>query len=551
MVVTDVQNWDRQQDVIVIGSGTGMAAALGASEEGADVLVLEKAPKLGGTTAVSGGVSWVGNSHPVVESVGETPTEEIVEYLYQVAGGRTSRDRLRHFLETGPEVYEYLEAETPLSFVHVDGMSDYYSDIPGAHEAGRGIEPDLYDGDRLGEALADVRESPQSPIPVKYSEMEEAGGANVYATRADYEMIAERMEKNLLSGGRALVAGLYEAALDRDVAFELNAPAEDLVVENGAVVGVVATIDGEKTTIEATGGVVIAAGGLEWDDEMTTNFLRGPMESPMSPPYNEGDGIEMGTEAGAKLANMNEAWWNTAVEVPGEKWEDGSNVARVASGRYLPGAILVNEAGERFGNESAPYNDLGKRFHDFDTTTRSYENLPAYQIMDHDFRDSYAMAGTVLPGDELPDWIAVADTLEELAAIIGVDADGLQETVERFNEHAPDGEDPEYHSGEKAYDRHMGDPDADHPNLAPLTEAPFYAYEIKIGAMGTKGGLVTTADAEVANHDDDPIPGLYASSNSAAHLMGTGYSGGGATIGPNIVYGFIAGGNAANRAKQN
>ena len=551
MVVTDVQNWDRQQDVIVIGSGTGMAAALGASEEGADVLVLEKAPKIGGTTAVSGGVSWVGNSHPVVESVGETPTEDIVEYLYQVAGGRTSRDRLRHFLETGPEVYEYLEAETPLSFVHVDGMSDYYSDIPGAHEAGRGIEPDLYDGDRLGEALADVRESPQSPIPVKYSEMEEAGGANVYATRADYEMIAERMEKNLLSGGRALVAGLYEAALDRDIAFEMNAPAEDLVVENGTVVGVVATIDGEKTTIEATGGVVIAAGGLEWDDEMATNFLRGPMESPMSPPYNEGDGIEMGTEAGAKLANMNEAWWNTAVEVPGEKWEDGNNVARVASGRYLPGAILVNDAGERFGNESAPYNDLGKRFHDFDTTTRSYENLPAYQIMDHDFRESYAMAGTVLPGDELPDWIAVADTLEELAEIIDVDAEGLQETVEQFNEHAADGEDPEYHSGEKAYDRHMGDPDADHPNLAPLTEAPFYAYEIKIGAMGTKGGLVTTADAEVVNNHDDPIPGLYASSNSAAHLMGTGYSGGGATIGPNVVYGFIAGKNAANRVKQN
>lgn len=551
MTITDVQNWDQQQDVVVIGSGTGMAAAIGASKDNADVLVLEKAPKLGGTTAVSGGVSWVGNSHPVVESIGETPIEEMVEYLYQVAGGRTSRERLRHFLETGPDVYEYLEEETPLSFVHVEGMSDYYTSIPGSHEAGRGIEPNLYDGDRLGEALSDVRESPQSPIPVKYREMEEAGGANVYATRADYEMIAERMGENLLSGGRALVAGLYEAALDRGVTFEMNAAAEDLVVDNGTVVGVVADIDGEETTIEATGGVVIAAGGLEWDDEMTTDFLRGPMESPLSPPYNEGDGIEMGAAAGAKLGNMNEAWWNTTVEVPGEQWEDGSTVARVASGRYLPGAILVNEAGERFGNESAPYNDLGKRFHEFDTTTRTYENIPAYQVMDHDYRESYSMAGTVLPGDDLPDWITVADTLEELAESIGVEADELQATVERYNEHAAEGEDPAFHSGEEAYDRHMGDPDADHPNLAPLTEAPFYAYEIKIGAMGTKGGLVTTTDAAVVDHDEEPIPGLYASSNSAAHLMGTGYSGGGATIGPNVVYGFIAGENAANRAKHN
>jgi succinate dehydrogenase/fumarate reductase flavoprotein subunit len=283
---------------------------------------------------------------------------------------------------------------------------------------------------------------------------------------------------------------------------------------------------------------------------MVENFLRGPMESPLSPPYNEGDGITMGAEVGAKLENMDEAWWNTSVEIPGESWEDGSQVARIASGRILPGAIIVNDAGNRFANEAAPYNELGKSFHEYDETSRTYKNIPAYQIMDHDFRQSYAVGGTVLPEDDLPSWITKADTLEELADILGIDADGLQTTVERFNSHASDGEDPDFHKGESQYDRHMGDPDAEHPNLAPVDEPPYYAFEIHVGAMGTKGGLSTTTEAEVLNHDDDPISGLYASSNSTAHLMGTGYAGSGATIGPNITYGFIAGENAADRAER-
>jgi succinate dehydrogenase/fumarate reductase flavoprotein subunit len=550
MVCEPPETWNRQTDVVVIGSGTGLSAALSASEAGAEVLVLEKSPYIGGTTAVSGGGSWAPNSKPVVEAMGETPKEDLMTYLRKVTGGRTPENKLERFVDREADVFDTIDEITPLEFIFAGGPSDYHAEFEGGSREGRMIVPDLYDGDRLGEKQANVRESPHFPLPVTFADIEkQAGSSTVFATRGDFGEIAERMENNLMGGGTALIAGLYEALLNRGVEFELESPAKELVRDGERIVGVIAEIDGEETYIQAA-SVIIAAGGLEWDEELRENFLPGPLPGPASTPYNEGDGIKMGAETGAKLGNMSDAFWFPTHAIPGETWEDGSPLHRLANSRQLPGCIVVNKDGRRFGDETTSYNDFGKTLYEFDPHDFEFSNVPAFEIMDHGFRSEYAIEGQVLPEDDLPEWVTKGETIDHLAEKLGIDPNGLKETIETYNEYAAEGRDPEFHSGELPYSQEKGDPEAEHPNLAPLDEPPYYGVEIQPGTIGTKGGLVTDVDAAVLNYKNESIPGLYASSNSAAHIMGLGYAGGGATVGPNIVFGWIAGENAAKTARE-
>lgn len=544
------REWDRETDVLVVGSGgSGLVAALRASES-AEVLVLEKAPGIGGTTAVSGGGLWLPNSRPIVDAGAGVPREDVRTYMRQIVGDRIPDDFIETFLDTAPELVDYLEAETALEF-QATGFPDYHVDMEGASEEGHMVEPSLFDSNRLGEAADDVRDDPHHPLPATTKEVYESGGHARFSQVADFDELEARAEDGLMSTGNALIAGLYEACLDRGVTFETEAPAKRLVSEGqGAgerVVGAVAEIDGEEVRIRA-GAVVLATGGIEWNEEMVENFLRGPMTGPATPPYSEGDGVEMGMSVGANLGNMNEAWWFPTAHIPGEEWEDGSPIYRMVWGpRTLPGSIMVNESGERFTDEAGNYHDLGKVLHDFDPTEYEYENIPAFAIMDQSYRDRYRIL-SVGPEDDDPDWLTTAETLEGLAEQLGIDADGLVQTVTTFNEHAREHEDPEYQRGQNAYDHFVGDPQAEHPNLAPLDEPPYYAIEIEPGSIGTKGGLVTTTDGEVLAVDDDMIPGLFAASNGTRHVMGIGYAGAGATLGPNAVFGYRAGRSAAEYA---
>lgn len=539
--------WDRGVSVVVIGSGSsGMLAALSASDAGVETLVLEKATALGGATAVSGGGLWLPNSTPVVEELGEIDEQSLLSYIRNVAGERVPQDMIERFVDMSPKVASYIDKKTNLS-LGFSGYPDYHPEWEGGHPKGQTIEPGIYDGSRLGEKLENVRENPQTPIPTTIGEMMNAGGMAKFPVVADWDTFDERRKNDMLGTGRALIAGLYEACLECGTEFEMNAPAEELVVDDDEVVGVVARLGNEETSIQAE-SVVIAAGGMEWDEEMCENFLAGPMNAPTSPPHNVGDGIEMGMEAGAKLGNMNEAWWCPAGHVPGEEWNDGSPLYRILLGeRTLPGTIMVNEDGERFCNESGNYVDLGKTFREFDPHEYEYANLPAYVIFDNSAREQYAML-TIMPHHEDPEWLISANTLSALANKKGVDPSGLEEQVKQFNEYARKGVDPDYHRGESAHDQITGDNEANHPNLGPINEPPYYAIDVHAGSLGTKGGLVTTPSGEVINVDEVPISGLYAASNSTAHVMGIGYAGGGGTIGPNVVFGHLAGKSAAENA---
>jgi succinate dehydrogenase/fumarate reductase flavoprotein subunit len=127
-----------------------------------------------------------------------------------------------------------------------------------------------------------------------------------------------------------------------------------------------------------------------------------------------------------------------------------------------------------------------------------------------------------------------------------IDAKGLAETVQRFNKFTETGRDLDFHRGDSAYDRIYSDPNIKpNPNLAPLTQPPFYCVKVWPGDLGTKGGLLTNEHAQVLREDGSIIPGLYAAGNTSASVMGHTYPGPGSTIGPAMVFGMLAGRHAA------
>jgi 3-oxosteroid 1-dehydrogenase len=440
-------------------------------------------------------------------------------------------------------------ATTPLRFAWVPGYADYYPEAPGGLAGGRSIEPVPLNAAVLDGELARLG-PPYLPVP-----------AGVAITQADYRWltlgprhprailagvkIAGRLARTRLFGqrmlslGQALAAGLRAGLLARDVPVWLNTPLTGLVMTDGKVVGVRAQRDGKPTIIRARRGVLIAAGGFERNEQMRRRYQRPPIGSEWTTGAagNTGDGIVAGQELGAATGLMDDAWWAPSIPLPGGPYF-------CLAERNLPGCVMVNGAGLRFVNESAPYVDAVHAM--YEANTAENPHIPAWLVFDQRYRDRYVFAG-LPPGRRLPGrWYAAgavvrAPDLGGLAAAIGVDQDSLAKTVARFNEFARGGRDEDFHRGDSAYDRYYGDPRCrPNPNLAPLAAAPFYAAKIVPGDIGTKGGLRTDARARVLRQDGSPIPGLYAAGNASASVMGHSYAGAGATIGPAMTFGYIA-----------
>jgi succinate dehydrogenase/fumarate reductase flavoprotein subunit len=295
--------------------------------------------------------------------------------------------------------------------------------------------------------------------------------------------------------------------------------------------------------------VILASGGFEWNADLVRAFLRGPMSHPVSIETSTGDGLIMAMKAGAMVTNMREAWWMPAGEVP----TDDNPMGRILVNgqRTLPHSIMVNKRGRRFTNEAANYNAFGAAFHVEDVSKFEYANLPCWLVFDQTYVDTYGFrivsGGN---GSRVPDWVPRADTPEALAEMLGIDGAELRATIERWNHHCEGGSDPDFGRGDSAFDCWWGDPyrkgrrDA---TLGPLTKGPFYAYEIFSGALGTKGGPRVDPDARVLNLDGEPIPGLYAAGNVMGSPFGMTYGGPGGTLGPAMVFGYLAGKHAAAR----
>lgn len=531
-------------DVVVLGGGaTGLTAAFTAAHEGARVALIEKNTAIGGTSAWSGGHVWViANDHQAEHGIQDS-VEEGVKYLLAVGRGFVEEPHVRAFAENGRHMVRYLEDYGDIPFYAVPGLPDYHPEHPGGKpEGGRTMGTPLFPFYELGEWRDRVETTPYySP----YFRMDETGIGSGVPKPPSPEELERRAAADERGQGGSLVGHLVRAALNAGVHIETATAGVELVLEDGRVTGVV--VDGPEghRTVRAERGVILATGGFEWNEEYRKTFLRGEVFQPASIPTNTGDGLRMAMKAGAALQNMREAWWiPVAILPPGV---NSMNLDMINGDRSRPRSIMVNRSGRRFANEAANYNAFGGAFQQEDVAAFGYANDPAWIIHDHTYLQRYGSRGVPYAGTTHP-WLTEAPTLRALADRLGIDADGLEHTVERWNGHVAEGIDPDFRRGESAHDRWWGDPwnkGLPESTLGPLTDGPYYAMELRPGTIGTKGGPKVTVDSEVVDHDGKPIPGLYAAGNTSSPT-GTGYGGPGGTLGPNMTFGWLAAKHAAS-----
>lgn len=546
------ENWDEIVDFLVVGSGGGgMTAAAAAAEQGMSALVIEKGKKFGGSTAVSGGGIWVPNN-PTLRRKGVVDSREsILTYLKTITAGRVPDVRLEAYVDNGVPMMEMLERSSKhVQFYWVKGYSDYHPELPGGRPEGRTVECPPYNTRKLGDDERFQRpNSMKGPLGLWVTSKDYHDLAMVKRTwagrrasmvagwRVASNMVARR---HMATGGRSLAARLRMALKDNGVPLWLKTSMTELVTDDkGAVIGVVADRDGKTVRIGARKGVLLATGGFDHNQQMRDQYLPEGGRADISAGAREltGDGILAGEKVGAALDLMDDAWWMPSVMHP------MGAVIPLVSERCIPPSVIVGMNGKRFTNESSPYVNF---VHD----QLEAGQVPAWFIMDAKARARYPFA-QVLPGAPFPKGfydqgiVHKADTIAELAEQIGVPADTLAHTIERFNGFARAGKDEDFGRGDSAYDRYYGDPTMKNPNLDEVDKAPYYAVRIEAGDLGTKGGLVSDEHARVLRADGSVIAGLYATGNTSASVMGNEYAGAGATIGPSMVFGYVAARHAA------
>lgn len=536
-------------DVVVLGSGAaGLTAALAASHAGAAVAVFEKAHVVGGTTAMSGGVAWLPNN-PVAAREGiEDNAADALRYLASLSNGSMHEAGVRAFVETVPELVDWLERDAGMT-LRLCTIPDYHPEHPGARpRSGRSLESELVAFSALGEwadhvATGQYSDPETGDVYMMSGETPRGGGSG----KLNEDEARRRRVERVNGRGRALAGGLLKACLEAGVDLHRLVAAKDLVRTDGRITGVTIEVDGVLRTVEARRGVIIATGGFEWDADLVKAFLRGPMAHPTSIPTNTGDGLRMAMKQGAMLGTMREAWWVPVLLPPGKTGWGHPRTSLVLRERSLPGAVMVNQTGRRFCNEAGNYNALGGAFHQLDPNSFTYANLPCWLVFDQAYWERYGL-WELAPGSAVPDWIARGETPQALAEAIAVDADGLADTLGRWNDQVAAGSDDDFHRGDSAYDGWNGDIShyPDHAStLGSVAIAPFYAVELHSSTLGTKGGPMTDVDGAVIDVDGRPIAGLYAAGNAAAGVTGMAYGGAGGTLGPAMVFGYRAGRKAA------
>ncbi|WP_102227130.1 FAD-dependent oxidoreductase [Acidimangrovimonas sediminis] len=549
-------------DVLVVGSGAGgLSLAITARKHGLDVVVVEKAPVFGGTTAFSGGVLWVpGNPHCRPANEGDT-VEAAKTYLKHEAGNFYDEQVVDTYLRRGPEMLAFFERETEVKFV-ASAYPDYHPDAPGGAQAGRSVTAAPYDARRLGKDLARLR-PPLKTITFigmmfnsSNADLKHFFNATRSLTSAAY--VARRLMNHLkdlalyrrgvqVTSGNALAARLAKSALDLGIPILTGTPVTALVRDGERVVGAEVTHGGKPGTIRARRAVVLASGGFPHDPARVAkaypHLRRGGTHFSPTPAENTGDGIRLaeGLGAACPLDYPNASAWMPVSRVPQGGGRYGAFPHLVD--RYKPGVIGVVSSGRRFTNESNSYHDVGEAMI---AACEGQQETRAWLICDHPTLRKYGL-GHAKPAP-VPTGIYLRNgylkrgrTLADLARAAGIDPEGLTATVEAYNRDAVNGEDPAFGRGSTAFNRYLADP-AHKPNPAvgPIRKGPFYALEIVMGDLGTFDGLQTDLVGRVLA-EGAPVPGLYAVGNDRASMMGGAYPGAGITLGPNMTFGYVTG----------
>jgi 3-oxosteroid 1-dehydrogenase len=549
---------DSEVDLLVVGSGTGLAAALTAHEQGLSVLVVEKSSHVGGSTARSGGALWLPASPVIGECGGVDTARRAQTYLDSVVAGSAPQQRSAAYLDNLPATVDMLRRTTPMKLFWAKEYSDYHPEAPGGSAAGRTCECRPLDTAILGEYLADLRPGimeAKFPMPTTGADYRWMNlmsrvprkGLPTIAKRLAQGVGGLALGRRYAAGGQALAAGLFAGVIAAGIPVWLDTALAELVTEDGDVTGAIVEHDGRTVTIRARRGVVLAAGGFDHRMDMRWKFQSESLASNLSlgAESNTGDAIRIGQDIGADIALMDQSWWFPAVApLP------GAAPAVMLAERSLPGSFIVDQNGRRFANEATDYMSFGQQVLQLEAAGTPVESM--WIIFDQQYRNSYVFGAELFPRMRIPQaWydagIAVrADNMTDLGAGIGAPVSEFFATMTRFNQNAAAGEDPDFGRGRSAYDRYYGDPTIKpNPNLRPLVNGPFYAVKMVLSDLGTCGGLKTDERARVLREDGRAIAGLYAIGNTAANAFGTTYPGAGATIAQGLVYGYIAARDAA------
>ena len=529
----------REVDFVCVGSGLGgVTAALAAHEAGCEAVILEKAPKLGGVCAYSGGEVFVGCNH-----LTDDDPEQARAYLDFLAGGYADLDLANVLFEQGPAVTKWLADTCGIPWRIIEDFPDYhYPKAPGTVAAGRYLETELFEGKLLGDWQKKTYTTPHMPPGIRHDELFAWGGLP-RMIEWDFATMGARIGGDVRGMGPAMMGWFLKAALiDRGIEAHVDTAVVELITEGGRVVGVVAEQNGERISFRARKGVLLAVGGYDWNEDMAKSFEGLPEWHSMCQPTVEGDNILLGGEIGAALAGVPS--YNLGMffgyRVPGEE-HDGAPLWRASWEGGYPHAIWVNRAGKRFADESF-YRDYLPKCHDWDGNTQEHPNYPPFLIFDQNYRDKYAFCA-YMPGQNVPEeLLAKADTLEELAAKLGIDPAGLAATVERFNPMAEAGVDTDFDRGTYPWAAKMtGDFRRKNPNLGPLDKGPFYGVKLTPVGVGVNAvGLKTDTHGRVIHVRGRPIEGLYAAGNSAAlRDIGAGYQSGLSNL-RGMTWGWIA-----------
>lgn len=556
-----MQGFDETFDWVVVGSGAGsFASALVMREAGKSVAILEKTEYLGGTTAKSGGVMWIPGNRFMAEDGEPDSIEAAVAYLdalQEQDGGEapgTSKAKRQAYLAQGPKAVDFLMDQGIRLRRGPAFWPDYYDEIEGGCKTTRTVVAEPFNLKELGE-MAGLLRPGFAPFNLLLGEGMEAGhsrtnpGAKKILLRIAARTIRDKLlGRKFTTAGAALQGRMLKAAIDTGADVRANFAVEELILEEGAVVGVVARHDGKTKRIGARSGVLVNAGGFSRNQEMRDKYAPGTRAEWSQVP--EGDTGEMHEElerVGGVLAQMDQLVGFQTTTVPG--WQDAYVMPGAQSMTGKPHAILVDQSGVRYMNEGGSYELYCETMRKRDQHVPA---VPSWAIFDRQYVEKYKVAEKFIDkkipeGWQEEGYLHTAETLDGLAASIGVPPNALEATVARWNGFVAQGKDDDFRRGERAYDNcgFVGDPFSSQSSIGSIEKGPFYAVPVVPGDVSTYGGVVTDENGRVIDARGKPIGGLYATGTSTASVMGNVYPGAGASIGPSMTFGYIAAKHAA------
>ena len=499
--------WDEEVDVLVVGSGTAAFGAITAKklDPNARVLIIEKLSSWGGTSAVSGATMWVPRNYPMLDAGMNDSKEEALTYMKACAAGRGDEALFEAYLDNGPKFLEWARDNLDFGFglPPARNIVDYYAPLPGYSQA-RGV--------RAIDSNGVTMVGPGTWEKIR-----------AIADELAVEIMFETTAETLITGS------------------------------SGIVLGLTASSGSKKINIKVNKGIILGTGGYDHNKSLMRETQPFPIYNTNACIGNTGDAQIMGAAIGAALSGMDGSWgWPAFLSKPFNPNFDpnmdivfDSSVTDSFGWRGKPGSIVVNKYGKRFGNEGSLYPVFNRAFSTWDTDKLEWSNIPGYFICDSGYTEFFTLPKQLAVGDPLPDFIITADSLEELAAKLEIDVDGLMQEIDQFNADAANGVDPRFHRGEHPCElATSGDIEGLRglPNcsIAPLVTPPFYGALYVPGIGGTNGGLKIDGNAQVQNVFGQAIIGLYAVGNCSASVSGGAYCSAGMTVGSGSVMAWAA-----------